>query len=248
MKLVIAHLYPAHLNMYGDRGNVLAMVHRARCRGIEAEVVPVGPGDALVPEAVDFVFMGGGQDAQQMLVSDDLARHKADAMRQAAERGVVMLGICGGYQMLGHYYQPYDSDPIPGLGLLDCTTVAGPERFIGNVVVVRPDGSTLVGFENHSGLTTLGHGVVPLGTVKLGKGNNGQDGSEGAVSASGTLYGTYLHGSLLPKNPSLTDELLGKALSVRYGEAGQAAMQQPVSPALQALETSAHQRALALHR
>lgn len=237
MKLILGHLYPHHLNIYGDRGNMLALYQRADWRNIAVDVVDIGPGKAIDPNNYDILFMGGGQDAQQMAVCKDLQAIKAEGIKQAVAEGVVMLGICGGYQLMGHYYQPHQGERLPGLGLIDAYTVAGSRRFIGNVAIRRPDGTTVVGFENHSGLTYLGDGVTPLGQVITGYGNNGQDGTEGAVV--GNLYGTYLHGSLLPKNPQLADELILKALQHRYGP------DVTLAPLTNTLEEKAHQKALA---
>jgi CobQ-like glutamine amidotransferase family enzyme len=236
--LRIAHLYPEQLNIYGDRGNILALFRRCQWRGLDVTVHALDLGDPVDPEAYDLYFMGGGQDTQQIKVCHDLQTVKADGLKAAAATGAVFLTICGGYQLLGHYYQPHQGDRLPGLSLIDATTVAGSTRFIGNVVIQRPDGTTVVGFENHSGLTTLGEGVQPLGRVITGHGNNGTDGQEGAVC--GNLYGTYLHGSLLPKNPALADELIQKALTTRYGE--------PISlaPLPDTLEAQAHQRVTTL--
>jgi CobQ-like glutamine amidotransferase family enzyme len=136
------------------------------------------------------------------------------AIRRAVEGGASLLAICGGYQLIGHEYRPHNAPALPGIGLLDLDTEAGPERFIGNVVIDSPFGS-LVGFENHSGLTRLGPGVQPLGKVRVGRGNNGQDGTEGALQ--GKVAGCYLHGSLLPKNPVFADWLIAQALERRYG-------------------------------
>lgn len=216
MELRIGHLYPDQLNIYGDRGNLLTLYRRCQWRGISATVTALDLGVPVDPEAFDLFFMGGGQDSQQIKVCRDLQTLKQEGLKQAAARGAVYLTICGGYQLLGHYYQPHEGDRLPGLSLIDAYTVAGHTRFIGNVVIERPSGQRVVGFENHSGLTTLGEGVAPLGRVITGHGNNGTDGMEGAVS--GNLYGTYLHGSLLPKNPQLADELIEKALRVRYQE------------------------------
>jgi lipid II isoglutaminyl synthase (glutamine-hydrolysing) len=219
--LRIAHLYPDELNIYGDRGNVLALYRRCTWRGLGCEVTPIRLGEAVHPEAFDLYFMGGGQDTQQVAVSQDLTRVKAQSLKYASEAGAVFLGICGGYQLLGHYYQPHEGPQLPGLGLMNHYTVAGETRFIGNVVIQRDatnatTGETLVGFENHSGKTYLGDGVSPLGRVLSGHGNNGEDQTEGAVFK--TLYGSYLHGALLPKNPSLTDELITLGLKHRYAK------------------------------
>ncbi|HEY9687664.1 MAG TPA: cobalamin biosynthesis protein CobQ [Coleofasciculaceae cyanobacterium] len=237
MELIIAYLYPDHLNIYGDRGNILTLFQRCRWRGLEARIMPIGPGERIDPEIADLYFMGGGQDAQQIQVCEDLHRVKAEGMKEAAANGAVFLTICGGYQLLGHYYKPHDGDELKGLSLIDAYTVAGNTRYIGNVTIERPDGSQVAGFENHSGRTYLGSGVTPLGKVMQGHGNNGEDGFEGA--AVGNLYGTYLHGSLLPKNPALADELIAKALIRRYGEIS-------LAPLDDRFETKAHQRALLL--
>ena len=235
--LRIAHLYPDHMNLYGDRGNVLCLVQRCLWRGIQAEVISVGVGESVNPDYYDLYFMGGGQDTQQIRIVDDLHATKAESLKQAAANQAVFLTICGGYQLLGHYYKPHDGPELKGLGLIDLTTIAGSKRFIGNISILRPDGSTIVGFENHSGLTTLGNDVQPLGKVLKGHGNNGSDGHEGVVS--GNLYGTYMHGSLLPKNPDLADELITKALARRYGTTELPALSQDDS-----LELKAHKRAL----
>lgn len=235
MELRIAYLYPDHLNIYGDRGNILTLFQRCRWRGIDAVIQPIGLDETISPDNADLYFMGGGQDTQQGQVCNDLHRCKADALKTAAADGAVFLTICGGYQLLGHYYKPHTGDELRGLSLLDAYTVAGNTRYIGNVVIERPDGSTIVGFENHSGRTYLGNGVPALGKVVQGNGNNGEDGHEGAMA--GNLYGTYLHGSLLPKNPALADEIILKALQRRYGAV-------TLDPLPDTIEQSAHQRVL----
>ncbi|MFM8594565.1 MAG: type 1 glutamine amidotransferase [Chloroflexota bacterium] len=234
MHLTICWLYPTAMNIYGDRGNVLVLEQRARWRGIEVTTIGSGIGDPL-PEACDLFFIGGGQDGEQVAVAHDLQGAKAEAIRSAVEDGAALLAICGGYQLLGHEYRPHDAAPIPGIGLVDLVTVAGPERFIGNVVVESEFG-TLVGFETHSGLTTIGPGVEPLGRVKIGHGNNGRDGLEGVRYRN--AIGCYLHGSLLPKNPVLADWLITKALERRYGSV-------VLAPLDDALEQSAHAAATA---
>lgn len=208
-RLRIGQLYPREMSIYGDRGNILALVQRARLRDIDVEVVPVergGPG----PGDVDLYFIGGGQDLDQDLVAADLATEKRDALRAAVDDGAVLLAVCGGYQLLGSHYVAVSGKELPGLGLLDLRTEAGPTRFIGNVVLEAEglglEPSTIVGFENHAGRTHLGPGLAPLGRCLVGHGNNGDDGMEGA--RQGTVFGTYVHGSLLPKNPQLTDHLL----------------------------------------
>lgn len=215
LKISIAHLYPKLLNLYGDMGNIITLKNRCVWRGIEVEFEEVNIGDSI--ENHDLYFIGGGQDKQQEEVASELYSHKADLLAQRDD-GAVFLGICGGYQLFGHYYQPHDKDKLKGISLLDAYTVAGNKRFIGNVTVktdfLYPQ--TLVGFENHSGLTYLDGDTLPLGIVSVGRGNNGKDGHEGARYKN--VFGTYLHGSLLPKNPHFADYLIELALERRYGK------------------------------
>ena len=209
-KLVIGHLYPRLLNIYGDSGNIITLKKRAEWRGIEVEVDEINSGDLKIKEH-NIYFIGGGQDIQQIEVSKELQRHK-DFLISERDRGAVFLGICGGYQLLGNYYQPIDGNKLLGISLMDAYTVAGNQRFIGNVTV-KTDYSfspTLVGFENHSGLTYLQGKTKPLGVVTTGYGNNGNDKTEGARYKN--VFGTYLHGSFLPKNPGFADYLLELAL------------------------------------
>jgi CobQ-like glutamine amidotransferase family enzyme len=214
MHLTIGWLYSTLMNIYGDRGNVLTLERRARWRGIDAEIRPIGIGQPI-PGDIDVFFFGGGQDQEQADVAADLQGAKGEILKQAVEDGAAMLAVCGGYQFLGHEYRPHQGDPLPGIGLFDVVTVAGSERFIGNVIVDTPFGE-LVGFENHSGLTTLGPGAQPLGTVRVGRGNNGRDGTEGALYKHAA--GCYLHGAVLPKNPAFADWLLASGLERRYGQ------------------------------
>jgi hypothetical protein len=240
LQLTIAHLYPDLMNLYGDRGNILSLVQRCHWRGIAVELMAVHPGQHFDADWVDIVFMGGGQDAQQESIIRDLHHIKAKPLREAAENGTVFLTICGGYQLLGKYYRPHEGEELKGLEILDLHTVAGPKRMIGNITIERPNGQTVVGFENHSGLTYLGEGLQPLGKVINGHGNNGQDGGEGVQSDN--LYGTYLHGSLLPKNPRLADEIIEKALKKNH----RAQSLPPLAPLDDSLEDQAHQAAKAL--
>lgn len=221
MELRICHLYPDLLNLYGDRGNLIALMNRARWRGIAASVTECRLGDPLDGDAYDLYFIGGGEDRQQRLASNDLRARKGGILTQAAQAGAVVLAVCGGYQLLGHYYRPAEGDDLVGLGLLDLTTVhPGPSarRLIGNIVISSTllGGATVVGFENHGGRTRLGPGAAPLGNVMRGFGNNGEDHTEGGVSRN--VYGTYLHGPLLPKNPVFTDHLIATALGRRHGQ------------------------------
>ena len=219
-ELNICHLYPDLLNLYGDRGNIIALAKRCEWRGIGVNIHKVSLGDAFIPENYDLVFLGGGQDYEQEIIQKDLLEQKSSEIRNAIENNKVFLCICGGYQLLGKYYKTWDGKEIEFLGLLDLWTIGGKERMIGNTVYSvsflqsqNKDG-TVIGFENHSGRTYLGSGVTPLGRVVSGFGNNGEDGYEGAVYKN--VYCSYSHGSLLPKNPELTDYLLSLALTQKY--------------------------------
>ncbi|MDP4000090.1 MAG: glutamine amidotransferase [bacterium] len=230
MHLRIAHLYPRRMSIYGDRGNVMTLVRRARWRDVAASVDEIECEDRLEAKRYDLFFFGGGQDQEQDTVARDLAK-KGPAIAEAIRGGAAALAVCGGYQLFGRHYQPADGERLDGIGVFDVHTEAPggaaakggtPERFVGNVVAA-PDlgalgkdfGTTpLVGFENHSGLTFLGETARPLAHVRRGHGNNGRDRTEGCVA--GSAVGTYLHGSLLPKNPHLADWLITRALRRRY--------------------------------
>ncbi len=215
LKISIAHLYPKLLNLYGDIGNIITLKKRCEWRDIDVEFEEINLGDKLKEH--DIYFVGGGQDKQQEEVAEELY-HNKDFLTDERDRNAVFLGICGGYQLFGHYYQPHDKDRLLGISLMDAYTVAGDKRFIGNVTAqidfLTPN--TLVGFENHSGLTYLQGETKPLATVAVGNGNNGRDKTEGARFKN--VFGTYLHGSFLPKNPHFADYLIELALEKRYGE------------------------------
>ena len=203
------------MNIYGDRGNILCLARRCRERGIELEVTELELGDRLRDKACDLIFIGGAQDREQRRVADDLRKTKAKAFKEAVERDVTVLAVCGGYQLLGRFYRTAEGQELPGAGVFDLWTAhPGPKakRFIGNVVV-EWNNTTLVGFENHGGRTHLGESARRLGRVVTGHGNNGEDGGEGAVYRN--AFGTYLHGSLLPKNPLFADHLILTALRRR---------------------------------
>jgi lipid II isoglutaminyl synthase (glutamine-hydrolysing) len=235
----VGWLYPDLMNIYGDRGNILTLLKRAEWRDFDARLIELGRGTTEKMDEVDVFFFGGGQDKEQALVYEDLLEHKQPPLERAVIEGAVVLAVCGGYQLLGHYYQTAEGERFPGIGLIDVRTEAGKRRFIGDVVVdtdkdVQLNPTTLVGFENHSGRTFLGPDATPLGTVRLGFGNNGTDGTEGYLK--GGVLGTYLHGSLLPKNPHLADHLIRTALK-RRGVA-------ELSPLDDSVELSAHERIL----
>jgi CobQ-like glutamine amidotransferase family enzyme len=213
--LKIVHLYPREMNIYGDTGNVVVLRKRLHWRGLSVEVTPVSVGDPL-PGDADILLGGGGQDAAQGEIGADFASRGAQ-LRAMADDGVVMLAICGTYQMLGHEFVTQEGVRIAGVGVLDVVTQGQPVRLIGNNYVDTPDAGRLVGYENHSGLTTLGPGARALGTSRLGRGNNGKDGTEGAVRDN--VIGTYLHGPVLAKSPRFADDLLQRAYSRRGVEA-----------------------------
>ncbi len=214
----LGHLYPAEMNIYADRGNIAVLRRRLEWRGYALEVTPLELGDPVTPGAHDLYYLGGGQDRDQAIVAQDLVSTKGDGLRAAVDGGAAMLCVCGGIQLAGHGYTGADGSRMPGLGILDLDTVAGPTRLIGDLVIeaeLEGRRQTVVGFENHAGRTRLGPGARPLGRVVHGHGNNGDDATEGAVR--GRVIGTYLHGPLLPKNPWLADRLLAWALIHRTG-------------------------------
>lgn len=213
-RLRVCALYPDLMNIYADRGNLLMLRRRCEWRGIGFALSGAGIGEPLDPDGADLYYMGGGQDRDQELCATDLFEHKGETLAAAAARGAVVLGVCGGYQLLGHAYQLADAE-LPGIGLLDIHTARseGP-RLIGNVAIeVDLPGAparVLAGFENHAGRTRLGSDAEPLGRVLRGHGNNGVDALEGA--RQGSVIGTYLHGPLLPKNAWFADWLIAQAL------------------------------------
>jgi CobQ-like glutamine amidotransferase family enzyme len=209
MKLI--HLYPREMNIYGDTGNVVVLARRLKWRGLPVEIAPVSVGDPL-PHDADVLLGGGGQDAAQGEIGADFASRGAE-LRAMADDGLVMLTICGTYQMLGHEFITHEGRRIPGVGVLDVITTGRAERLIGNNYVDTDDAGRLVGYENHSGFTELGPGVRPLGSTQLGRGNNGRDQTEGAVRDN--VIGTYLHGPVLAKSPQFADDLVRRALSRR---------------------------------
>ena len=217
-KIVIGHLYPDYLNIYADRGNIAVLERRAAWRGIGFDYRTIGLGDEVNPDEHDLYYVGGGQDREQALIAPDLAT-KGGRLREAVEAGAAFLAVCGGYQLLGHFYRDRSGAELPGIGLLPHYTVAGERRMIGDVLLeceLEPGQQrTLAGFENHAGRTYLDEGAEPLGRVVAGFGNNGDDGLEG--SRVGNALGTYLHGPLLPRNPWLADWLIARALARRLG-------------------------------
>ncbi len=238
-ELRLLALYPEQMNIYADRGNLLFLQRRAEWRGIPFRYAAAGPGDGFDPADHDLIYIGGGQDRDQVLVAEDMLRNKRDAIASAVEDGAALLAVCGGYQLLGHRYELAEQS-IPGLGIADLETVREPgPRLIGNVSIEvelgeRP--SVLAGFENHGGRTHLGPDAEPLGRVLHGHGNNDRDGHEGVKRLN--LIGTYLHGPLLPKNAWLADRLIALAIERRTGVLPQ------LEPLDDALEADAHASAL----
>ena len=217
--LRLGHLYPNEMNLYGDRGNILAMVLRAQRRGIGLEVVPISMGADGADRAASCsgFFIGGGQDLDQDAVAEDLIQLKGEVLRQKVSLGAPLLAVCAGFQLLGTHYLTAAGTRIPGLGLLPLHTEASRQRLVGNLMITADPGlelqdPILIGFENHSGKTYLHEGLTPLGYVMHGQGNTGQSRQEGAWRD--TVLGTYLHGPLLPKNPELCDWWLRLALGL----------------------------------
>jgi CobQ-like glutamine amidotransferase family enzyme len=220
------------MNIYGDRGNIMCLRHRCEARGIGFELTELGNGDALDAGAVDLIFAGGAQDREQRNAVDDLMATKAVAVREAVESDVVLLAVCGAYQLFGRFYRESTGVELPGVGIFDLHTEHPGEkakRLTGNIIVEWDD-QTIVGFENHGGRTILGPRAQPLARVRSGHGNNGVDGFEGAVYRH--AFGTYIHGALLPKNPAFADHLIGLALRRRHGDV-----------ALEAIDDRAERRA-----
>ncbi|MGI8824052.1 MAG: type 1 glutamine amidotransferase [Chloroflexota bacterium] len=218
MTLTLVHLYPSLLNLYGDRGNIIALRQRCAWRGIDLRVVEVGLRENVPRTEIDLIFMGGDQDREQGVVVADLRQRHIGTISRLVEEGVPFLAVCGSFQLLQNYYRTADGSELRGLGIFDAHTIHPGHhvpRCVGNIVVRLKD-TTIVGFENHGGRTYLSAGVEPLGEVESGFGNNGKDGTEGARVRN--AFGTYIHGSLLPKNPEFADHLLFLAMQRTAGQ------------------------------
>ena len=209
----ILQLYPHAMNIYGDWGNTLVLQQRAEWHGYSVELLEYNVGDTF-PSSVDIIVGGGGQDSGQTAIREDLQKI-AKPLRALAASGTPMLVICGLYQLFGNFFKTKDGEVIDGIGIFDAETHGGPERLIGNTVVESTEFGEIIGYENHSGKTTLGANAQPFGTVRSGAGNNGDDKTEGARYKN--VIGTYMHGSLLPKNPQVADWLIKQAVTRRYG-------------------------------
>jgi CobQ-like glutamine amidotransferase family enzyme len=238
MELRVLSLYPEQMNIYADRGNIIFLRRRCEWRGIGFSHSGVGPGESFDPSAHDLLYIGGGQDRDQKAVAADMVATKEGAIAAAADDGAALLAVCGGYQLLGHSYQ-MGTATLPGLGLADLETVREPgPRLIGNVAIEVDLGTgprLIAGFENHGGRTYLGPNATPLGRVVSGHGNNDRDGYEGVRRDN--VFGTYLHGPLLPKNAWLADHLIALALERRYGTCPE------LEPLPDELEAAAHESA-----
>lgn len=231
-RLNIAWLYPDLMSTYGDRGNVIILQKRCEWRNVGAKIVPITLETLNSKlEACDLIFMGGAQDRQQKLAGEDFLKRKGPVVKKMVEAGIPALFVCAAYQFVGHYYKPYQGVKIPGAGIFDLYTEHPGDqakRLIGNIIAeIIPDnlsdfkdftdfGLTIVGFENHGGRTYLGSKMKPFARVKRGFGNNGEDGFEGAVYKNS--IGSYFHGPLLPKNPSIADWLINKSLEAKYNK------------------------------
>lgn len=239
MELSVCHLYPDVLSLYGDRGNIVCLESRMRWRGHTLRVAELPIGETAPFGDFDLFFIGGGQDFEQESLLQDLnTSGKAADIRAAVEDGKPFLAICGGYQLLGQYYETWDGRRCDFTGALDFYTLGAKDRMVGNFAFTCDEadgGTTVVGFENHSGRTWLGEGVRPLGRVLRGFGNNGCDQSEGARYKN--VFCSYSHGPLLPKNPALADRILETALARKYGEA-------KLEPLDDAFECRAHESAM----
>ena len=238
MIIRIAHLYPDMLNLYGDRGNIIALTERMKARNIDVVTDQITMGKSFNSDDYDILFVGGGQDFEQDVLLDDLKKGKDIEIKRAIENSKVFLAICGGYQMLGKYYKTYDGKMLEYMGALDFYTEGKEERMIGNYAFKTKEGIEVVGFENHSGRTYLGKNVEPLGKMIKGYGNNGEDGTEGVRYKN--TFGTYSHGPVLPKNSQLADLLIAKAVENKYGKAD-------LAPLDDTLEIKAQQQVLKLY-
>jgi CobQ-like glutamine amidotransferase family enzyme len=240
MRVRVGHLYPEYLNIYADRGNIAVLARRAALRGHELVVTGIGLGEDVADGGYDLLYIGGGQDREQELIAPDVSA-KAASLAAAQARGVPILAVCGGYQLLGRGYRARDGAVLPGAALLPLETVAGDRRMIGDVLVeceLEPGERRLAaGFENHAGRTLLDEGAVPFGRVLAGFGNDGSSGFEGC--RVGNTIGTYLHGPLLPRNGWLADWLLARALAHATGRAAPALPPLPDELAEEAFRVSA---------
>ncbi len=240
MVLKIGHLYPTLMSVAADRGNLFSIEKRCQWRGIATEVEPIFVKQTPDFTKYDLILFHGGADREMELASRDI-QAKAPSLREAVESKTVILSVCAGYQLLGHYYKPFKGPTLDGVGILDLHTEGGSTRFMTHMALEcnleKAGKQILVGYENHSGRTYLGENAQPLGKVLAGWGNNGKDNYEGAVYKN--VFGSYLHGPILPKNPWFTDLLIKLALERRYGTI-------ELAPLDDSTEEAAHAAALKL--
>jgi len=212
-KIRILNLYPDEMNIYGDSGNVLTLTRRLQWHGYNPEVIFLHPGDSF-PNEIDLVIGGGGQDSGQQKITKDLQRI-APHLQQLADSGIPMLVICGLFQLFGHRFVTENGTEIKGISIFDAETIAKDKRLIGNIVI-ETDFGKVIGYENHSGQTYLKNKQKPFGVIIKGEGNNTDDRTEGA--RINNVFGSYLHGSLLPKNPVFADYLIKTAVEKKFGK------------------------------
>lgn len=214
LEINICHLYPDLLNLYGDIGNIIIFKNRCLLMNIKVNLINVSIGDKFVPHDYDIVFFCGGQDKDQLIVSNDILKTKRNYIKDYIDSDGYLIAICGGYQLLGHYYQKLDGEKIIGLNILDIYTEAGTDRFIGDVIIYNEQyDETYVGFENHSGKTYINN-LEPLGICKKGNGNDGESQKEGCIYKN-TIC-TYLHGPFLSKNPEISDRIIADVIKNKY--------------------------------
>lgn len=211
--LTIVQLYPKDMNIYGDHGNLQVLIRRLEWYGYTPKVVSYNVGDTL-PKEADIIIGGGGQDSGQEKIHADLLAI-GSTLKQWADNGTPMLMVCGLYQLFGHQFRTLNNTVLKGISILDVETFGTTERLIGNIVTQSDTFGEIIGYENHSGQTFLGDTAVPFATVVKGAGNNAKDGHEGAMYKN--VIGTYLHGSILPKNPAVADFLIKTAAKRKYG-------------------------------
>ena len=238
--LTIGWLYPELMSTYGDRGNIFVLTKRCEWRGIDVTVLPIDFTSTINDlRSCNLIFGGGAQDRQQGILVDDLREKKGPILKKMFDRGVPGLFVCGAPQLLGHYYMTGDGKKLDGLGIFDMVSKhfgKSKPRCIGNTIGKLPDGKTIVGFENHGGRTYLGKGVKPFAKIIKGCGNNGEDGTEGAIYKN--CIATYSHGPFLPKNPHIADWLIAKTLEIKYNK------KIPLEPLDDSLEWQAHEAVL----
>lgn len=229
--LNIAHLYGDLMNTYGDIGNILVLQYFGKQMGVEVTSEVISLGDKFDPDKFDFAVFGGGQDFEQAIISPDLIETKKADLTNFIEDGGSLLAICGGYQLLGHYYIGADGEKIPGIGALNhYTEQQNDNRFIGDIIIQNSEtGEKYHGFENHQGITFLGDGEAPLGEVVEGHGNNGEDGTEGAIYKN--VYCSYFHGPILARNSQLAKRMLLNALTRKYPDADFSQIKEMTLPA-----------------